>query len=81
MFCKRCSAEQRDGAKFCNSCGAVLDPESAQAVQPAQPPQKKPYCPPVLSLSPPPYHPPVPRLKKKVEKPLIFGIAGAGTAH
>ena len=34
MFCPKCGTQNRDGAKFCKSCGATL-PNAAGAATPA----------------------------------------------
>lgn len=55
MFCTRCGAPLRDGAKFCPQCGAALNVDPVQAkpsTEPADMPEVKPNFDPVPSSQP-----------------------------
>ena len=53
MFCEKCGKELLEGAKFCGSCGAKIEPEQPASTVAAEPPPVHPVPP------PPAYTPPV----------------------
>ena len=37
MLCKNCGTELNENAKFCNSCGAAVEPENVPEISPVPP--------------------------------------------
>ena len=62
MFCTKCGANIKEGARFCESCGNPLLQDDSQLAAPAAPPAAPP--------------PPEIASKKKSKLPLVLSIAG-----
>ncbi len=81
MFCEKCGAQNADGAKFCASCGAPLNVETAYYAQPQPRPQQPDYqygYPQQPQSQPQTFHPAAQKPQGKTTAGVvIFMISGA----
>jgi hypothetical protein len=75
MFCPNCGKQLADNAKFCDSCGSVLNQTPQQGYAPPQPPPVQPqYAPPVMVQQPQPaYYAPQPMAADPLTAPMSLG--------
>ena len=52
MFCENCGKNLPDGAKFCNGCGAKIEPEQPAYTAAAEPALERPVPPPPVYTPP-----------------------------
>lgn len=66
MFCENCGKNLPDGAKFCNGCGAKIEPEQPAYTAAAEPALERPVPP------PPVYTPPAAQMAYAPQQPPVY---------